>query len=62
MISIAPKNPVSPIVKVGATAGAITVVLMAIFTEFGYTVSGTVASAITVLITQILAWWRGPSA
>jgi len=62
MISIAPKNKLSPIVKVGTTAGAITVVLMAIATELGYTVSATVASAITVLITQALAWIRGPSA
>ena len=55
-------NKLSPIVKVGTTAGAITVVLMVLMTDiFNYEISATLASAMTVLITQGLAWFRGPS-
>ena len=54
-------NKISPIVKVGTTAGAITVILMTLMTDvFNYEVSATLASAMTVLITQGLAWFRGP--
>ncbi len=54
-------NKISPTVKVGTTAGAITVVLIALFEGVGYAVSATLASAITMLISQGLAWLRGPS-
>jgi len=56
------KNKLSPTVKVGTTAGAITVVMVVLFKDvLGYEVSASLATAATVLITQGLAWLRGPS-
>lgn len=57
-----PKTPISPTVKVGTFAGAITVVLISIMNDaLSYEVSATLAAALTVIISQGLAWLRGPT-